>query len=228
MIDKVTSIEKAIDVVKSGDSIMVGGFGIQGAALSLLRELSRRSIYNLTTISEDAGFVFGAISQSVPQLLDNGQISRMCVSFLGGNQTAHDQIDSGKLELDLIPQGTLAERIRIGGSGIGGFYTPTGVGTVVAAAKETKIIDGKEYLLELPLRANVAFIKAYKADHMGNAFFRYTTMNFNPLMSMAADVVIVEAEKIVKTGEIEPDHVHLPNVFVDYVVQSEGVKYRDR
>ena len=143
MIDKVTSIEKAIDVVKSGDSIMVGGFGIQGAALSLLRELSRRSIYNLTTISEDAGFVFGAISQSVPQLLDNGQISRMCVSFLGGNQTAHDQIDSGKLELDLIPQGTLAERIRIGGSGIGGFYTPTGVGTVVAEGKKRKLLTEK-------------------------------------------------------------------------------------
>lgn len=227
MIDKVTDIKTAVDVVKNGDTIMVGGFGIQGAALSLLRELSRRNVYDLTTISEDAGFVFGAISQSVPQLLENKQIKKMCVSFLGGNQTAHDQINSGKLELDLIPQGTLAERIRIGGSGIGGFYTPTGVGTVVEEGKEKKVINGKEYLLELPLRANVAFIKAYMADHMGNAFFKYTSMNFNPLMAMAADVVIVEAEKIVENGEIEPDHVHLQNVFVDYVVLSEGVKYRD-
>lgn len=227
MIDKVTDIKTAIDVVKSGDTIMIGGFGIQGAALSLLRELSRRPVNNLTTISEDAGFVLGDISQSVPQLLENRQIKKMCVSFLGGNQTAHDQINSGKIELDLIPQGTLAERIRIGGSGIGGFYTPTGVGTIVAEGKEKKVIDGKEYILELPLRANVAFIKLYKADRMGNGFFKYTSMNFNPLMAMAADVVIVEAEKIVEVGEIEPDHVHLPNVFVDYVVQSEGVKYRD-
>lgn len=224
MIDKVTTIEKAVDFVKTGDTLMVGGFGIQGCALSLLRELARRPIYELTTISEDAGFVFGAIDQAVPALLEKGQIKKLCLSFLGGNQTAHAQINAGKLELDLIPQGTLAERIRIAGAGIGGFYTPTGVGTVVAEGKEKKTIDGKEYLLELPLRANVAFIKAYQADRMGNATFKYAAMNFNPLMAMAADITIVEAEKIVEPGEIEPDHVHLPGVFVDHVVCSEGVK----
>lgn len=224
MIDKVTTIEKAVDFVKNGDTLMVGGFGIQGCALSLLRELARRPVYGLTTVSEDAGFVFGAIDQAVPALLEKGQIKKLCLSFLGGNQTAHSQINSGKLELDLIPQGTLAERIRIAGAGIGGFYTPTGVGTVVEEGKEKKTIDGKEYLLELPLRANVAFIKAYQADRMGNATFKYAAMNFNPLMAMAADITIVEAEKIVEPGEIEPDHVHLPGVFVDYVVCSEGVK----
>lgn len=224
MIDKVTTIEKAVDLVKTGDTLMVGGFGIQGCALSLLRELAKRPIYGLTTISEDAGFVFGAIEQAVPALLEKGQIKKLCLSFLGGNQTAHSLINTGKLELDLIPQGTLAERIRIAGAGIGGFYTPTGVGTVVEEGKEKKTIDGKEYLLELPLRANVAFIKAYQADRMGNATFKYAAMNFNPLMAMAADITIVEAEKIVEPGEIEPDHVHLPGVFVDYVVCSEGVK----
>lgn len=224
MIDKVTTIEKTVDIVKPGDTLMVGGFGIQGCALSLLRELARRPIYGLTTISEDAGFVFGAIDQAVPALLEKGQIKKLCLSFLGGNQTAHSLINAGKLELDLIPQGTLAERIRIAGAGIGGFYTPTGVGTVVEEGKEKKTIDGKEYLLELPLRANVAFIKAYQADRMGNATFKYAAMNFNPLMAMAADITIVEAEKIVEPGEIEPDHVHLPGVFVDYVVCSEGVK----
>lgn len=224
MINKVTTIGKAVDAVKSGDTIMVGGFGIQGAALSLLRELAGRPVDRLTTISEDAGFVFGAIEQAVPSLLETGKIEKLCLSFLGGNQTAHSLINAGKLELDLIPQGTLAERIRIGGAGIGGFYTPTGVGTVVEEGKEKKVIDGKEYILELPLRANVAFIKAYRADRMGNAVFKYAAMNFNPLMAMAADITIVEAEEIVEAGAIEPDHVHLPGVFVDYVVQSEGVK----
>lgn len=225
MIDKVTTIGKAVDVVRNGDTLMVGGFGIQGGALSLLRELAKRPVSGLTTVSEDAGFVFGAIEQAVPALLENGQIRKMCLSFLGGNQTAHSQINSGTLELDLIPQGTLAERIRIAGAGIGGFYTPTGVGTVVEEGKEKKTIDGKEYLLELPLRADVAFIKAYRADRMGNAVFKYAAMNFNPLMAMAADVTIVEAEEIVEPGAIEPDHVHLPGVFVDYVVLSEGVKH---
>ena len=223
MINKVTTISKAVNSVKDGDTVMVGGFGIQGCALSLLRELAKRPVHGLTTISEDAGFVFGAIEQAVPSLLEAGQIKRMCLSFLGGNQTAHTLINAGKLELDLIPQGTLAERIRIGGAGIGGFYTPTGVGTVVEEGKEKKIINGKEYILELPLRANVAFIKAYQADRMGNAVFKYAAMNFNPLMAMAADITIVEAEKIVENGKIEPDHVHLPGVFVDYVVLSEGV-----
>ena len=227
MIDKVTTIARAVDSVKTGDTLMIGGFGIQGCALSLLRELARRPIYELTTISEDAGFVFGAIEQAVPQLLEQRQIQKMCLSFLGGNQTAHSMINSSKLELDLIPQGTLAERIRIAGAGLGGFYTPTGVGTAMEKGKEKKIIDGKEYILELPLHANVAFIKAYRADHMGNGVFKYTAMNFNPLMAMAADITIVEAEEIVENGMIEPDHVHLPGVFTDYVVLSEGVKYSD-
>lgn len=223
MIDKVTDIKTAIDVIKSGDTVMIGGFGVNGTALALIRELSTRSVNNLTTVSEDAGFVFGAITSTSPALLEKGMIKRMRLSFLGGNQTAHAQINSGRLELDLIPQGTLAERLRAAGSGLGGFYTPTGVGTVVEEGKEKKVIDGKEYILELPLKGDVALVKAYKADRFGNAVFKYSAMNFNPLMAMAADVVILEAENIVEPGEIEPDQVHLPGVFVDYVVQTREV-----
>lgn len=224
MINKETDIRTAIDLVKSGDTVMIGGFGVNGTALSLIRELSTRDVTNLTTVSEDAGFVFGAITNTSPQLLEKGMIRCMRLSFLGGNQTAHNQINSGNLELDLIPQGTLAERLRAAGAGLGGFYTPTGVGTVVAEGKETKVIDGKEYVLEYPLRGDIALIKAYRADRMGNAVFKYSGMNFNPLMAMAADTVILEAEVIVEPGEIEPDHVHLPGIFVDYVVQSREVE----
>lgn len=134
-----------------------------------------------------------------------------------------EQVFSGELELEMVPQGTLAERIRAGGAGIGGFYTPTGVGTVVAEGKETRIIDGKEYLFELPLKSDVSLVKAWKADRMGNAVFRYTGINFNISMAMAGKVVILEAEEIVEIGEISPEEVQLPGVFVDYVVKTPEV-----
>ena len=134
-----------------------------------------------------------------------------------------DQVFAGELELEMVPQGTLAERIRAGGAGIGGFYTPTGVGTVIAEGKETRIIDGKEYLFELPLRADVSLVKCWKADRMGNAVFKYTGINFNVVMATAGDTVILEAEEIVEPGEISPENVQLPGVFVDYVVKAERV-----
>ena len=129
------------------------------------------------------------------------------------------------LEVELVPQGTLAERIRAAGAGIGGFYTPTGVGTVVEEGKETKVIDGKKYLLELPLRANVALVKAYKADRLGNAIFKYTAANFNPVMAMAADLVILETEELLEVGEIEPDQVQLPGIFVDHIVVAKEAMF---
>ena len=144
---------------------------------------------------------------------------------MGANQIANQKIASGELEVELIPQGTLAERIRAAGAGLGGFYTPTGVGTVVEEGKETKIIDGRKYIFEKPLHANVALLKAHTADTMGNAVLRYAAMNFNPCMAMAADIVILEAENIVRSGEIEPDRVHIPGVFVDYIVHCEKVGF---
>lgn len=220
MLDKVTTLDKALDMIKLNDTIMIGGFTLCGCPLYLLRGLAEKPVRGLTTISEDTGFanVVFYPQKAVRALFDNRQISKVCVSFVGSNPFINEMIQKGQLEYELIPQGTLAERIRAGGSGLGGFYTPTGVGTVVEEGKEKKIINGKEYLLELPLRADVALIKAYKADHMGNAVFKYSAMNFNPLMAMAADTVILEVEKLVENGAINPELVQLPGVFVDQVV----------
>lgn len=223
MINKVRKAEEVLQFVKSGQTIMIGGFTLAGCPLGLLRALSKTSVQNLTAISEDLGYsnvdYYG--DASVPELLDKGLIQKVCVSFIGPNTKANTLINEGRLKYELIPQGTLAERIRAAGSGLGGFYTPTGVGTMVEKGKEKKIINGKEYLLEYPLFADVALVKAFKADLMGNALFQYTGKNFNPLMAMAANLTILETEEIVNPGEIDPDEVGLPGVFVDYVVQIE-------
>lgn len=219
MRDKVIGISEAMDFVKSGDTIMIGGFTLSGCPLHLLKELAKKPVDHLTAVSEDIGYGNTDVyEEAVGRLFTQKQISKVCVSFIGSNKKANEMIAKGELEYELIPQGTLAERIRAGGSGLGGFYTPTGVGTIVEQGKEKKVIQGKEYLLELPLRADVALIKAYMADTMGNAVFKYSAMNFNPLMAMAADLVILEAEKIVEAGEINPERVQLPGVFVDFVV----------
>ena len=223
--NKVVDIKTAIDYIKSGDSVMIGGFTNFGCPLNLLYELAERPVKDLTIISEDLGYGGLPYLQGQGKLLANGQVKKAQVSFVGSYPIVNELVGRGELELDLIPQGTLIERIRAAGAGIGGFYTPTGVGTVVEEGKETKVINGKKYLLEMPLTANVAIIKAYKADCMGNGVFKYAAANFNPIMAMAADVVILEVEKLVEVGEIEPDHVHLPGVFVDYVVLAEEVTY---
>ena len=222
MINKVTEMTDALSHIKSGDTIMVGGFTLSGCPLSLLHGLSRMKVNNLTTISEDLGFVNAAFYENAAgALLKKNMIKKICVSFLGGNKTVHKLINDGKIEYELIPQGTLAERIRAAGSGLGGVITPTGVGTVVEEGKQTLIIEGKKYILEMPLRAEIALVKAYKADSMGNAVFKYSAMNFNNLMAMAADIVILECEELVEPGEINPEQVQLPGVFVDYVVKPK-------
>lgn len=158
-------------------------------------------------------------------LYQTGQLKKIIVSFIGSHKVIENAINDGKLELEFVPQGTLAERLRAAGSGLGGFYTPTGVGTEVEQGKETKIIDGKKYIFEKPLRGNVALVKAYKADRMGNAVFKLTAANFNPWMATAADTVILEVEQLVEVGEIDPDDVQLPGFFVDYIVVKEGAMF---
>ncbi|MGI6029089.1 MAG: CoA transferase subunit A [Candidatus Heteroscillospira sp.] len=224
MIDKVIPIKKAIDKIKSGDTLLIGGFIQDGSPMNLLRELSTRDISGLTAVSEDIGYANSTFypKTAITALYDRGLISRVCVSYIGNNKLVNGLIQAGKLEAEFIPQGTLIERIRAGGSGIGGFYTPTGVGTVVENGKEKKVIGGKEYILELALRGNVALVKAHKADCMGNAVFKYTSQNFNTMMATAADITILEVEELVKPGELNPEHVQLPGVFVDYVVLPEG------
>lgn len=223
--NKVVDIKTAIDKIKSGDKIAVGGFGNVGGPMNLLYELEKHPEKNhLTTISEDFQMSETPYNQGFTGLLMNGQIDEIVVSFFG-HKKAQAKVDAGEVKLTLIPQGTLAERLRAAGAGLGGFYTPTGVGTVVEEGKETKVINGRKYLLELPLKANVALVKAYKADRMGNAVFAYTAQNFNTAMATAADIVILECEKLVENGEIVPDQVQLPGVFVDYVVHCEEVHY---
>ena len=223
--NKVVDIRTAIDKIKSGDKVAVGGFGNVGGPMNLLYELEKHpEINHLTTISEDFQMSETPYNQGFTGLLLNGQIDEIVVSFFG-HKKAQAKVDAGEVKLTLIPQGTLAERLRAAGAGLGGFYTPTGVGTVVEEGKETKVINGKKYLLELPLKPNVALVKAYKADRMGNAVFAYTGQNFNTCMATAADIVILECEKLVENGEIVPDQVQLPGVFVDYVVHCEEVRF---
>ncbi len=221
--DKVVSLKEAIDHVKQGDTLMLGGFGGFGIPGNLIWEVARRDIGELTVIAEDFGCGWRSYEMNSSPLLIKKLVKKAIISYCGGQQMISDQVFAGELELEMVPQGTLAERIRAGGAGIGGFYTPTGVGTVVAKGKETRIIDGKEYLFELPLRADVSLVKCWKADRMGNAVFKYTGINFNVVMAMAGDIVILEAEEIVEPGEISPENVQLPGVFVDYVVKAERV-----
>lgn len=223
--NKIIDKKKAIDMVKKGDTVLIGGFSNIGCPLNLLYELARRPEADcLTTVSEDFSYSGLSFVQGPEALLNNGQLRKVIVSFLG-HPVVEKACQEGRLELELIPQGTLAERLRAAGAGLGGFYTPTGVNTEVENGKETRIIDGKKYILEKPLRGNVALIKAYKADQYGNAIFKLTAENFNLCMAMAADTVILEVEKLVEVGEIEPEEVQLPGIFVDYVVVEEGAMF---
>lgn len=222
--NKVIDIKSAVDKIKAGDRLMVGGFGNIGAPMNLLYELGTRpEINHLTTISEDF-HSSGKEWQSFNPMLLNGQIDEIIVSFFG-HKWAQEKMDKGEVKLTLVPQGTLAERIRAAGAGLGGFYTPTGVGTIAAEGKEVREINGRKYVLEMPLSADVAIVKAWKADRMGNAIFNYTAQNFNTAMATAATTVILECEVLVEAGEIRPDEVQLPGVFVDYVVHCPIAKY---
>ena len=222
--NKVVDINTALDHVKSGDSIMVGGFASSyGTPFNLLSALAEKDVKHLITISEDFHNGMRKYGAGLNKLLKKGMVDELILSFLNRHPDVQEKVDAGAIKVTLVPQGTLAERIRAGGAGLGGFYTPTGVGTIVEEGKETKVINGKKYLLELPLRANVALIKCRTADTMGNALFAYTARNFNYCMAMAADIVIMECEHLVQPGDIPPDMVHLPGIFVDYVVHCEGV-----
>lgn len=225
MVDKVTGLAEAMDVIKDGDTIMIGGFTMSGCPLELLRYLAKMPVRGLTAISEDMGYANDTTySSAVVELLEGRRIIRVVVSFLGNNKRVLGLIHDGELEYELVPQGTLAERIRCAGAGLGGVLTPTGIGTVVEEGKRKIDVNGREYLLEEPLRADVALVKAWKADRYGNAVFRYTAMNFNGLMAAAAAKTILLAEEVVEPGEIEPDAVQLPGIFVDYVIRSEEVQ----
>ena len=198
-----------------GQVMMMGGFLGAGDPVTFIDALIDKEIKGLTVIANDTGFP----DRGVGKLVVNKQIKKMITSHVGTNKETGRQMNSGEMEVDLVPQGTLAERIRAAGVGLGGILTPTGVGTVIEEGKQKIPIDGKTYLLELPLRADIALLRAYKADTSGNLVYRRMARNFNPLMAMAADLVIVEAEQIVEVGELDPDEVVTPGTFVDLIVK---------
>ena len=208
------STEEAVALVPNGATILMGGFGLCGIPENLIAALHARGTKDLTVISNNAGVDdFG-----IGVLLKSKQVRKMISTYVGENKEFVRQYVTGELEVELVPQGTFSERIRAGGAGIGGFFTPTAYGTLVAEGKETRVMDGKPYVLELPIRADFAFVRAWKGDRVGNLVYRRTARNFNPVMAMAADRVIVEAEHIVPVGVISPDHVVTPATIVDYVI----------
>jgi len=210
------SADAAVADIPDGATVMVGGFGLSGNPENLIAALHRKGVSDLTIVSNNCG----TTDQGLGVLLKAQQVRRMVSSYVGENKEFERQFLSGELEVELVPQGTLAERIRAGGAGIGGFYTRTGVGTQVADGKEVRAIDGNEYLLEMPLKADFSLVHAWKADTWGNLVFRKTAQNFNAMMCAAAAVCIVEAEHIVEVGQIDPDAVHVPSIYVKRLIQA--------
>jgi 3-oxoacid CoA-transferase subunit A len=221
--DKVMrSAQDAVAQIPDGATVMVGGFGVCGNPENLLSALHARGTRGLTVISNNAGIDdFG-----LGRLLKARQIRKMIATYVGENREFERQFLAGELEVELVPQGTFSERIRAGGAGIGGFFTPTGYGTLVAEGKETRVIDGRPYVLELPLKADFALVRAWKGDRYGNLVYRKTARNFNPMMATAAQVTLAEVEHLVEPGEIEPDAVHTPGIFVRQILLGERYERR--
>jgi 3-oxoacid CoA-transferase subunit A len=213
----VASADEAIRDVGDGASIMIGGFGLCGIPENLIRALVRRGSRNLTTISNNVGV--DGLGNGL--LLAAGQIVRHIGTYVGENKLLEELVLTGKIHLDLVPQGTFSERIRAGGAGIPAFFTPTGVGTIVAEGKETREFDGRTYVMEHGLKADFAFVKAWKGDRMGNLVYRKTARNFNPIMATAAKVTIAEVEHLAEVGELDGDSIHTPSVYVKRIFQGE-------
>ncbi|MDE2906680.1 MAG: CoA transferase subunit A [Acidobacteriota bacterium] len=212
----------AVAVIPDGATIMMGGFGLCGIPENLIGALHAQGTRNLTAVSNNAGvddFGLGV-------LLQTRQVTKMIATYVGENKEFERQFLAGEIEVELVPQGTFAERLRAGGAGIGGFFTPTGYGTVVAEGKETRMIDGRGYVLEQPLHADFAFVKAWKGDRLGNLIYHRTAQNFNPMMAAAARVTIAEVEELVEPGDIDPDHIVTPGIYVQHVVR--GTHYEKR
>jgi 3-oxoacid CoA-transferase subunit A len=216
------SAAEAVERIPDGATILMGGFGLCGIPETLIDALRARGTRDLTVISNNAGVDdFG-----IGLLLRARQVRKMISTYVGENKEFERQFLSKELEVELVPQGTFAERIRAGGAGIGGFFTPTGYGTLVSEGKETRMIDGKPYVLEAPLKGDFAFVKARKGDRLGNLVYRKTARNFNPVMATAAAVTIAEVEHLVEPGQLDPDQVVTPGIFVRYILQ--GARYEKR
>jgi 3-oxoacid CoA-transferase subunit A len=219
---RVASADIAIEKLQDGATILMGGFGLCGIPENLIAAVKRRGTKNLTIASNNAGVDdFG-----IGVLLQSRQVKKMISTYVGENKLFEQLVLSGELQVELNPQGTFAERIRAGGAGIPAFYTPTGYGTMVAEGKENREFDGRAYVLERALRGDFAFVKAWKGDRWGNLIYRKTARNFNPMMATAADHVIAEVEELVETGQLPPDQIHTPGIFVNAILQGQNYEKR--
>jgi 3-oxoacid CoA-transferase subunit A len=222
-VDKsIASPDAAIANLRDGMTILIGGFGLCGIPENLINAVRRKGTRDLTIVSNNGGVEDCGIGV----LMQAGQVKKMISTYIGGNKQFEQLALSGKLELELNPQGTISERLRAGGAGIPAFYTPTGFGTVVADGKETREFGGRMYVLERALRGDFAFVKAWKGDRWGNLVYRKTARNLNPMMATSADYVIAEVEELVEPGQIDPDHVHTPGIYVDAILQGAHFEKR--
>ena len=213
--EKLISVEDAVAKIKDGMTLMIGGFLAAGTSKKIVEALSKSKVKNLTIICNDTAFP----DKGIGLLVVNKQVKKVITSHIGTNPNTIEQFNNKELEVEFVPQGTLAERVRCGGAGLGGFLTPTGIGTVVEEGKQKMTIDGKDYLLEFPLHADIALIGASIGDKSGNLHYKGTTQNFNPMMATAADLVIAEVEELVETGAIPMENVHTPAIFVNNIVK---------
>ena len=217
-----TSMHKLMDIVKDGDTIIAGGFGLSGIPEKAILTLAEKGVSDLTIVSNNCG----VDDWGLGLLLENRQIKKIIASYVGENKLFEQQFLNGELEVELVPQGTLAERIRAGGAGIPGFYTPTGVGTKIAEGKEVKEFDGQSYILERAITGDVGLVKAWKGDRYGNLVYRMTARNFNPLAAAASKVTVAEVEELVGEGELDPNFIHTPGIYVQHIVEGEEYEKR--
>ncbi|SCX86590.1 acetate CoA-transferase subunit alpha [Alkaliphilus peptidifermentans] len=211
---KIVTFEEAVELVQDGSTVMIGGFMGCGTPHKMIDMLLEKGVKDLTVIANDTS----TTEYGLGRLIATRQIKKVMTSHIGTNPETGRQMNEKETEVELIPQGTLVERIRCAGAGLGGFLTPTGIGTVVEEGKEKITVNGKEYLLELPLKADIALIAGAKVDKKGNVYYEKSTRNFNPIIATAADIVIVEATEIVEVGDINPNDVMTPGIFIDYIV----------
>jgi 3-oxoacid CoA-transferase subunit A len=214
----VANADEAIADMQDGAVILAGGFGLCGNPENLITAIHKKGVKGLTVVSNNCG----TTDKGLGILLQSRQVRKMISSYVGENKEFERQFLGGELEVELNPQGTLAERLRAGGAGLGGFFTPTGAGTQIAEGKESRIIDGREMIFEKPLRGDYAIVRAWKGDRWGNLVFRKTARNFSPMMCTAARITIAEVENLVEVGELDPDQVHVPSVFVKRIFQGSG------
>jgi 3-oxoacid CoA-transferase subunit A len=218
------SFKDAVADIQDGATLMVGGFGLCGIPENLILALVEKGVKDLTVISNNCGIDEWGLGL----LLRNKQIKKMIGSYVGENKEFERQVLSGELEVELLPQGSLAEKIRAGGAGIPAFYTPAGVGTPIADGKETRVFNGKEYLLEEALSADFSLVRAWKGDKMGNLVYHKTARNFNPMIAAAGKVTIAEVEKLVEIGELDPNHIHTPSIYVQTIIEGKQEKRIER